>query len=425
MGSPLLLTSAEPAEGLVARLEQAWREERLVGLCAEQEQDLLGAALAGSVLTGAAVVVGSGGSAGGRRWCLQPLAHLEASAGATGQWLHSIGLDPSATLQINPLPLHHVSGLLPLVRSRVWGTPWRRLPPELMRRPRDLAAAFPLSADRPALLSLVPIQLERLLAAAEGCAWLRGCAVVWVGGAALSTELASRAREAEIPLSPCYGASETAAMVAALPPERFLEGEGGCGRALADVELRLDPDGALLVRTKRLSPGCLEAGRLHPLERQEGWWCSGDAARVGPAGLKILGRLDGAISSGGETVFPEQVEARLLGWARAEELPLDQLLLLPCRDPLWGERLVALVRHGGASGPRGPEASTATTAALIAHCQRLAQRLPPAQRPQHWLACPDLAPNVLGKWERGRWSRWLLQSCDGGASADDADAEVS
>ncbi|MCX5931030.1 MAG: o-succinylbenzoate--CoA ligase, partial [Cyanobacteria bacterium] len=229
MGSPLLLTSAAPAEALVAHLEQAWREERLVGLCAEQEQELLGAALAGSALTGAGVVVGSGGSAGRRRWCLQPLDHLEASAGATGQWLQSIGLDPAATLQLNPLPLHHVSGLMPLVRSRVWGTPWRWLPPSLMRRPPELAAAFPLPAEggAGALLSLVPTQLERLLAAAEGCAWLRRCAVVWVGGAALSAELAARARAAEIRLSPCYGASETAAMVAALAPERFLAGEGG------------------------------------------------------------------------------------------------------------------------------------------------------------------------------------------------------
>lgn len=424
MGSPLLLTSAAPAEALVAHLEQAWREQRLVGLCAEQEQELLSAAVAGSALTGAGVVVGSGGSAGRRRWCLQPLAHLEASAVATGLWLQAIGLDPSATLQLNPLPLHHVSGLMPLVRSRVWGTPRCWLPPGLMRRPRELAAACPLPANRGALLSLVPTQLERLLAAEEGCAWLRSCAVVWVGGAALSAELAARARAAEIRLSPCYGASETAAMVAALPPERFLEGEGGCGQPLADVQLRLDPDGALLVRTGRLSPGCLEAGQLQPLERQGAWWRSGDGARVGPAGLEILGRLDGAISSGGETVFPEQVEARLLGWARAEGVPLAQVLLLPSPDRLWGQRLVALVRHRGASGPPGPETETATTAALIADCQRLAQRLPPAQRPQRWLACPELAPNVLGKWERARWSGWLHQSCDGAAGADDAAAEV-
>ncbi|MCT0219428.1 AMP-binding protein [Synechococcus sp. CS-1329] len=411
MGSPLLLTSALPPEALVARLERAWRRDRLVGLCAEQEQDLLAAAWAGSALSGAGVVVGSGGSAGGRRWCLQPLAHLEASAAATGQWLQSIGLDPSTTLQLNPLPLHHVSGLLPLVRSRVWGTPWRHLPPQLMRRPQELALAFPLPAEggAGALLSLVPTQLERLLAAAEGCAWLRRCAVVWVGGAALSAELAARARAAEIRLSPCYGASETAAMVAALPPQRFLAGEDGCGQPLVDVQLRLDPAGALLVRSPRLSPGCLQAGSLQPLERPGGWWRSGDGARLGPAGLEILGRLDGAISSGGETVFPEQVEGRLLGWARSEGLPLDQLLLLPSPDPLWGQRLVALVRHGGGSGSPGAEADVANTEVLIAACQRLARRLPPAQRPQHWLVCPELVPNSLGKWERGRWRDWLCQ----------------
>lgn len=422
MPSPLLLTSAVPAERLVVRLEQAWREDRLVGLCSAQERELLSAAVAGSDPEVASVVVGSGGSAGGRRWCLQPLAHLEASARATGLWLQSIGIDPSATLQLDPLPLHHVSGLLPLVRSRVWGTPWRWLSPELMRRPTELGAAIPLPNARRALLSLVPTQLERLLAVPEGCAWLRHCALVWIGGGALSTRLAARARAAEIRLAPCYGATETAAMVTALPPDRFLDGVVGSGQALADVELLIDPGGALMVRTPRLSPGCLDSGQLLPLQRQGGWWRSGDGARLGPAGLEILGRLDGAISSGGETVFPEQVEACLLGWARAEGLPLAHLLLLPSPDPLWGQRLVALVRH--AEADRADGAVMGSLEGLIARCRSLAQRLPPAQRPQHWLACPDLAPNALGKWERGRWRQWLHQSCDGGPRADDAAAEV-
>ncbi|MCT0247991.1 AMP-binding protein [Synechococcus sp. CS-205] len=422
MPSPLLLTSAVPADRLVAQLEQAWREGRLVGLCSAQEQGLLSAAVAGSGTGVPSVVVGSGGSAGGRRWCLQPLAHLEASAAATGLWLQSIGLDPSATLQLDPLPLHHVSGLLPLVRSRLWGTPWRWLPPELMRKPTELAAAIPLPAASRALLSLVPTQLERLLAVPEGCAWLRRCALVWIGGGALSARLSERARAAEIPLAPCYGATETAAMVTALSPDRFLEGASGSGQALADVELRIDPGGALMVRTPRLSPGSFQAGRLQPLERRGSWWRSGDGARLGPAGLEILGRLDGAISSGGETVFPEQVEARLLGWARAEDLPLAHLLLLASPDPLWGQRLLALVRHAEADGADGP--AIGSVDGLIARCRSLAQRLPPAQRPQHWLACPDLAPNALGKWERRRWRQWLHQSCDGGPRADDAAAEV-
>jgi O-succinylbenzoic acid--CoA ligase len=74
----------------------------------------------------------------------------------------------------------------------------------------------------------------------------------------------------------------------------------------------------------RLALGWLESGGLRPLPlTADGWWRSGDAGRIGLAGLQLLGRLDGALSSGGETVFPEQLEARLqaeAAAARAEAL---------------------------------------------------------------------------------------------------------
>jgi hypothetical protein len=101
------------------------------------------------------------------------------------------------------------------------------------------------------------------MASPEGTAWLAGCAVIWVGGAGLPAPLAAAARRARLPLAPCYGATETAAMVCALPPQRFLEGAVGCGQPLADVALRLDgATGAVEVRCGRLSPGQLVAGRL-------------------------------------------------------------------------------------------------------------------------------------------------------------------
>ena len=70
---------------------------------------------------GDGVLVASGGSSGGRQVCLQPWSHLDQSAAATASWLQGIGLDPSETLLLNPLPLHHVSGLMPWWRSRCWG----------------------------------------------------------------------------------------------------------------------------------------------------------------------------------------------------------------------------------------------------------------------------------------------------------------
>ncbi len=398
---PLLLsTEGDPAE-TAARLEAAWRQGHLVGLCAPQERDPLSLAL-GTGLDGfgPGVVVGSGGSSGGRRWCVQPLAHLVASARATGRWLEAIGLEPARCLHLDPLPLHHVSGLLPLLRARLWGGPLQVLPPALLRRPEDLVAKVPLSAERPALLSLVPTQLARLLASPAATDWLRGCALIWVGGAALPPDLAVRARAAGIRLSPCYGATETAAMAAALPPAAFLAGAAGCGAALPDVELRCAAaDGAIAVRTERLSPGWLAAdgSGLRPFAVEAGWWRSGDAGRLGPAGLEVIGRLDGAISCGGETVFPEQVEELLRGWARQQDLPLGALLLLPLADPLWGERLAALVR------PEQP----GDASRLLGLLSELAVRLPPPQRPLRWHHCPELAPSASGKWERPRWREWL------------------
>ena len=89
--------------------------------------------------------------------------------------------------------------------------------------------------------------------------------------------------------------------------------------------MELSPDraasAALEVRTARLSPGWLEAGRLCPFRSDgEGWWRSGDAARLEEGGLIVLGRLDGALQSGGESVFPEVLEARLEAAAAAAAL---------------------------------------------------------------------------------------------------------
>jgi O-succinylbenzoic acid--CoA ligase len=422
--SVLLETAQEPA-GLLAALEAAWQGGAVVGLACPEERPALRQSLASPGVEravgawGPGLLLASGGSSAerceSRRWCLQPLEHLEASAAATGAWLQDLGLDPAACLHLDPLPLHHVSGLLPLLRCRCWGAELRGLPAALLRQPEQLAQALPLPADRPVLLSLVPTQLERLLSRPEGIDWLRGCSVIWVGGAGLSPAQAAAARAAQLPLAPCYGASETAAMVCALEPRRFLAGERGCGAPLVDVRLRLDPgSGAVEVVTARLSPGFLVEGGWQPLPRTaDGWWRSGDGGRWlrceaeadvgwGSGSLELLGRLDGAISSGGETVFPEQVEAALAGVPQ-----LAALLLLGRLDPLWGERLEALVRpEPGADG-----------AMVLAALQQAAKALPPPQRPRAWHLCPELAPNGRGKWERRRWLAWLQAQDDGSRGA--------
>ncbi|MEB3266254.1 MAG: AMP-binding protein [Cyanobacteriota bacterium] len=396
-GGQRLADPAAAAERLASRLAAG----EVVPLPAPGEEEPLAAALAVDAPAGPAVVLGSGGSSGGRRWMQLDLAALEVAADGVGHWLAGQAIDPAACLCLNPLALHHVSGLMPWLRARRWGADLRWLAPALLRDPAALVEACPLPADRPVLLSLVPTQLARLLSQPEGAAWLAGCRLIWLGGAALPPDLAAEARRLGLPLAPCYGCTETGAMVAALAPERFLAGEAGCGPALPHAALRLDPtSGAVQVRSASLAVGEHGAGRFRPLPLAAGWWSSGDRGRLGPAGgLELLGRLDGAISSGGETVFPEQVEQALAAAARAAGLPLRHLLLLAEPDPLWGERLVALVR----AEAEGDGAAAALIPALTA----LAAALPPSQRPRRWLACADLAPTALGKWQRAAWGRVL------------------
>jgi O-succinylbenzoic acid--CoA ligase len=407
------------------QIQRAWSEGRILPLAgpAPLDQQALQQAIGSGGLDwlatrwGPGVVLGSGGSSGadggGRRWCLQPLTHLEASAAATGQWLQQCGLDSGACVHLNALPLHHVSGLLPLVRCRQWGALHLRLKPAWLRQPARLAA-LPLPAERPLLLALVPTQLHRLLARPEGLAWLQRLAVIWVGGAPLGAELAERSRRAGLHLAPCYGATETAAMVCALPPERFLAGDGGCGPALADVRLRIAPGSAAVeLDCGRLSPGWLADGSLQPLPRSaDGWWRSGDGGRLEPAGLQLLGRLDGALHSGGETVFPEQLEQRLQRIARDEGLPLRWALLLARDDPEWGQRLEALVCPSAEAGGEGQRRQ------LLMRLAGICSGWAPAERPRRWHLCPQLAPSPLGKWQRGRWRAWLdgleaQQHCSG------------
>lgn len=392
-----LLVAQGDRAALAAAVQRAWSEQRTLAIAAPEEAALLEQALPqqGDPGWGAAVVLGTGGSSGARRWCLQPLRQLQVAADATGSWLRQLGLDPQRLELFNPLPLQHVSGLLPLVRAQRWGAALRWLEPEWMRDP--LRLPMPVA---PALLSLVPTQLQRLLEDPVGQRWLAAFELIWVGGAALPEAVAQHCRQLGVRLSPCYGSTETAAMVAALPPQQFLDGVQGCGKPLPHAQLRLDPaTGALQIKAASLAEGCLLHGELQPLALTHGWWTSGDRALLAPEGLQLQGRLDGAISSGGETVFPEQVELRLLQLSRAADLPLAELLLLAEPDLLWGERLVALVKPAAAG--------TAEAESLLHRLEELAQGLPPSQRPRRWLLCPELERTPLGKWQRSRWRKRL------------------
>jgi O-succinylbenzoic acid--CoA ligase len=124
-------------------------------------------------------------------------------------------------------------------------------------------------------------------------------------------------------------------------------------------------------------------------------------------GLQIAGRIDGAIHSGGETVFPEQLEERLMVAIQAASLPVSAVLLLGVDDPEWGQRLVALIRFAEGA------VHTKEWSRLEVRLRAMTACWMPAERPVAWHHCAALEPTAAGKWQRKRWQNWLLSQESG------------
>jgi o-succinylbenzoate---CoA ligase len=258
------------------------------------------------------------------------------------------------------LPLHHVSGLMQLWRSIITN------------------GQFTTNQEVPgSFISLVPTQLQRWLPSRSD--WLRSFRTVIIGGAPASANLLAEARAAQIPLSPSYGATETAAMVAALPVTDFLAGALGCGHCLPHAHLRIQP---LTGRIEIKSPS-LMLGYYPTLRKPQEYWLTGDLGEFDELGnLQIIGRESQKIISGGEKIFPEQVEAAIL----ATGLVTD-VCVIGVPDVEWGDRVVAC--YVGAVD-------------LVVLQAAVADRLATFKRPKAWFALPEIPRNGQGKVDRQR-----------------------
>ena len=69
---------------------------------------------------GPAIIINSSGSSGKPRQCFHHLNNLILSATTSGQWLIEQGFKLQNCLILNTLPLNHISGLMPILRSQTW-----------------------------------------------------------------------------------------------------------------------------------------------------------------------------------------------------------------------------------------------------------------------------------------------------------------
>ncbi|MGD7733355.1 AMP-binding protein [Propionibacteriaceae bacterium G57] len=272
---------------------------------------------------GAAVIVTTSGSTGNPKGVVLSAKAMLASARATRTHLGGAPMH-----WYTPLPLHYVAGLMVLVRAHEAGTTPVLLDPHL----GDLPAPHPTEKRA---LSIVPTHLHRALDDPAQVKKLAGFEVVLLGGAPAPAELLDRARTAGIRVVTTYGMSETS---------------GGCiydGVPLPGVEVGLDEgdgtDGSGRIRIT--GPMLFEGYRLDPDATAkalvDGRLITHDRGAWTPAGhLRVLGRIDDVVISGGVNVDLAEVQRHL-----AVVAPAQAAVVVGVPDEEWGTRVVLVTEN--------------------------------------------------------------------------------
>ncbi|MBW9092298.1 AMP-binding protein [Microbacterium jejuense] len=333
------------------------------------------------VRPGTAVVVTTSGSTGVPKSVVLSRDALTASALATadrigdGAWLLA-------------LPASYVAGLQVLVRSLVAD-----------REPAILSGSFTPQAFSAAALtmtssvggqrvptytSLVPAQLSKLLDAADHdpqvLAALRSFERILVGGQALPAATLERAEAAGARIARTYGSTETS---------------GGCvydGVPLRGVQVRI-VRGEVQISGPTLADGYLgdrESTDAVFLREPDGtrWYRTGDAGLFEDGVLRVRGRIDNVIVSGGINISLDRVE-RIV-----RSVPgLDTAVVVGVPDERWGEASVIVASRG--------EALRRSEAVQLDEARAAVQaEIGPHARPTRLVLVDELATLPSGKPDR-------------------------
>lgn len=245
---------------------------------------------------------------------LASAAASESALGGPGQWLLA-------------LPVQYIAGSNVLARSLAAGTTPMPVPPGRLSADRVLEAVAAMD-DPVRYTALVPAQLSRLVDEAETDDALRraiaGFSRILVGGQATPAPLVERAAALGWRLTRTYGSSETC---------------GGVvydGRAIGQTEVRLSADGRVELGGPTLAEYYLDdpertAAAFVEHDGQR-WYRTDDAGELVDDVLRVTGRIDDTIVTGGLKVRLGDVE-RIV----REQPGLADAVVVAGHHPEWGE----------------------------------------------------------------------------------------
>lgn len=274
------------------------------------------------------------------------------------------------------MPLFHVGGLSILLRSAIYGIT------AVVHNTFDAAAVnAAIDDDGITIVSVVAVMLQRMLDARDDRPYPGSLRCVLLGGGPAPRPLLERCARLGVPVVQSYGLTETTSQLATLAPEDALRKIGSAGRPIYPNELRTMTDGhdaavgeagEIYVRGPVVMLGYAGQPDATASAIVDGWLHTGDVGILDSDGyLTVLDRRDDLIITGGENVYPVEVEATLLSHSWVIEAGV-----VGVPHPDWGQRIVAFVRLAARPDIKITDAADE----LRAHCRaRLAGYKTPSE----------------------------------------------
>jgi len=309
----------------------------------------------------------------------------------TTNWIHELGAR-SGDVWLSGLPLFHIGGLNGVLPFLYLGATSVITPSTGF----DAGASIALMAEhRVTMCFFVPTQWDEICAHPRVGDLDAGRLRISMWGASDATEQTLRRMARTFPsvsIVNAFGQTEMSSNTTFLKGEDAVRRMGSIGRPAINVEVRIvDEDGRDVPRGEvgeivYRGPTVMQGYFGDPAATAEafagGWFHSGDLVREDDDGfLYVVGRAKDMIISGGENVYPAEVERVL-----AEHPAVDEVAVVGVADPRWVETpLAVVVARPGA---------TVTEAELIEHCRT---RLAGYKKPSAVVFADALPRNATGK----------------------------
>lgn len=237
------------------------------------------------------------------------------------------------------LPLFHVGGLSTLFKSVIYGMRIVLLDGFDEKKVNNI-----IFSKKITIASVVTVMLQRLIKELDNRPYPDSFRTMLLGGGPVPKHVLEKANEKNIPVYQSYGMTETCSQIATLSPNDALQKIGSAGKALLPAQLKIvDKDkediGEIFVKGLMVTESYYKNERASIDSFEKDWLKTGDMGYLDDDGfLYIVDRRTDLIISGGENIYPSEIEAVL-----SRMTYIDEVGVTKKKSEEWGEVPVAFI----------------------------------------------------------------------------------